>query len=53
MYFFYLCATPGGRFREHTILIAAYARHGHWYCIIISGICSSDNVFVFIIILIY
>lgn len=41
----YLCATSGGRFREYAILIAAYTRHRHWYCIIIRGICVAKNIF--------
>lgn len=41
----HLCATSGGRFREHAILIAAYTRYGHWYCIIIRGIYATKNIF--------
>jgi len=34
----YLCATPGGRFGEHAVLIAAYTRHGHRYRVVVGGI---------------
>jgi len=40
----HLCATPGGRFREYAILITAYTRHRHWYCIIVRGICAAKNI---------
>jgi len=42
----YLCATPGGRFGEHAVLIAAYARHGHRYRVIIGGICATKDTLI-------
>lgn len=36
----YLRATPRRRLGENAVLIAAYTRHRHWYCVVVRGVCN-------------